>query len=79
MMAEQETSDYWRGYHKAEDDYRVKLEETLLETSERLDELTASIAVLRETMDASIRHLASHVSHLAMQISIDHRQNEEQP
>jgi hypothetical protein len=75
-MSEQETSDYWRGYHKAEEDYRVKLEETLLETSERLDELTASIALLRETMDTSIKHLASHVSRLALQISLDHEKGE---
>ena len=78
MMAEQETSDYWRGYNKAQEEYKIQLEEALQDTSERLDELTASIAVLRETMDASIRHLASHVSHLAMQISIDHEHNEAQ-
>jgi len=75
-MAEQETSDYWRGYNKAQEEYKIQLEEALQDSSERLDELTASIALLRETMDASIRHLASHISHLALQFQLDHKKEQ---
>ncbi len=77
-MSEQETSDYWRGYNKAQEEYKIQLEEALQDSSERLDELTASVALLRETMDASIRHLASHISHLALQFQLDHKKDEEQ-
>jgi len=41
---------------------------------QRLDELTASFVLLRETTDTAIRHLAAHVSHLALQFKIDHEQ-----
>jgi hypothetical protein len=39
---------------------------------QRLDELTASIVLLQETTDTAIRHLAAHVSHLALQFQLDH-------
>lgn len=39
---------------------------------QRLDELAASIALLQETTDTAIRHLAAHVSHLALQFQLDH-------
>ncbi len=48
------------------------------ENDERLQELTEGIALLRETTDTAIKHLASHVSHLALQISLDHQQSKAQ-
>lgn len=42
----------------------------------KLEQVREDIALLRETMDASIKHLAGHVSHLAQQFSIDHGHKE---
>jgi hypothetical protein len=72
----QKTQEYWRGYYKAEEEEKTALEEALQENSERLEELTASIALLRETTDTAIKHLAGYVSHLELQISVDHQQSE---
>ena len=76
----QKNYEYWRGYHKAEEEGKIALEEALQENDERLEELTKSIALLRETTDTSIKHLAAHVSHLvshlALQVKIDHEQSE---
>jgi hypothetical protein len=41
-----------------------------------LRELTEQVALLRETTDTAIKHLAGHVSHLAQQFSIDHHHTE---
>ena len=47
--------------------------ERLLKTDGRLEQLTESIALLRETTDASIKHLASHVTQ-ALQFQVDREQ-----
>jgi hypothetical protein len=70
----QKTNEYWRGYSKAEEEGKIGLEEAIQDSSERLEQLTASITLLRETTDTAIEHLASHVSYLALQFSIDHEQ-----
>ncbi|SRR6266496_2173444 len=77
-LRRQKNYEYWRGYHKAEEEAKTTLEETIQENDERLQELTEGIALLRETTDTAIKHLASHVSHLALQISLDHQQSKAQ-
>jgi hypothetical protein len=44
---------------------------------QRLDELTVSIALLRETTDTAIKYLAAHVSHLASPFKINHEKESE--
>ncbi len=72
----QKTQEYWRGFNKAEEEGKTILEEALQENSERLEELTASLALLRETTDTAIKHLGSYVSHLERKISVDQQQSE---
>ena len=72
----QKTQEYWRGFNKAEEEGKTILEEALQDNSERLEELTASIALLRETTDTAVKHLAGYFSHLERQISVDHQQSE---
>jgi hypothetical protein len=74
----QKNYEYWRGYHRAEEEYKTMLEETLQESSERMESLEESINTLRAEMDAAIKHLASHVSHLALQFQLDHEKSEAQ-
>ncbi len=74
----QKNQRYWDGYKAAEE----KAKEEMLERMDLLQNLieaqAVSIAMLRETTDTAIKHLAGHVSHLAQQFSIDHNQRKEE-
>lgn len=52
------------------------LAKQLYQLNEQRHTLTEDIALLRETTDTAIKHLAGHVSHLAQQISLDHHHTE---
>lgn len=48
------------------------LAKSITRLNEQRHTLTEDIALLRETTDTAIKHLAGHVSHLALQLSLDH-------
>lgn len=73
----QKNYEYWRGYHAAEEKTKEALQEQLETSTEQLSELTESINQLRETSDTAMKHLASHVSHLALQFKLDHQPEQE--
>jgi hypothetical protein len=74
----QKNQRYWDGYKAAEEKAKQELLERMELLQNLIEEQTASIALLRETTDTAIKHLAGHVSHLAQQFSIDHNQGKEE-
>ena len=55
----------WQAYQEANDE------------PDQLERIEQQIALLRETTDTAIKHLAGHVSHLAQQFNIDHKRESE--
>ena len=49
----------------------------LEQLEDTIRELIESVALLTETTDTAIRHLAGHVSALTLQLSIDQTESEE--
>jgi len=74
----QKNHEYWHGYAAAQEKQTTNLEEQVAGVIEQLDQLTQSVNQLRATTDTAIKHLAGHVSHLALQFQIDHQQPEQE-
>jgi len=78
-------NEIWRTFsiagdliHRYEDATLALLQEqeTLSLLEQKIDTLSEDIAMLRETTDTAIKHLAGHVSHLALQLRVNQQESE---
>jgi hypothetical protein len=74
----QKNQRYWDGYKAAEEKAKQETIERLEMLENEIIELTESINQHRITTDAAIQHLATHVSHLALQFTLDHQKTEQE-
>ena len=76
-MRAQKNQRYWDGYKEAEEKAKQEMIDRLELLENHISELKESIALLRETTDTAIKHLAGHVSHLALQLKVDRSPEQE--